>query len=268
MSRLPWEINWLLAHGWSSDQIAGLADTDLTPVAYLTGEAPFGDLTVKVDKNVLIPRLETEKMVNLAIECPKNGLMTDKMTEKSKKSEKAVLEPFSVVEVGTGCGAMALAIAHTWQRRRLAGRVLALDCAAAALDVARVNIRRHRLDDRVQLRESDLLEVLQNDQTLTLATAWTLVANLPYIPSTAVKRLDPSVRDFEPHLALDGGEDGFQLIGRLLEQVERLAHPPARIILEIDPRHPALFPTDGNYDWRFERDFNGLWRYGVGNRNL
>lgn len=174
------------------------------PLAYIIGRQEFFGLDFVVDRRVLIPRHETETLVQLAL-------------ERAQKISSPV-----IVDVGTGSGALALSLAHHLPR----ARVFALDQSREALDVARLNAKRLNLESRVEFLQSDLLDAFVSAFDL-------LVANLPYIPSTRFAQLPREVRAFEPRAALDGGEDGLGVMRRLLAQLESHANRNAVALLEI-----------------------------------
>jgi release factor glutamine methyltransferase len=174
------------------------------PLAYIIGHQEFYGLDFIVDRRVLIPRHETESLVQLALECGQK-----------------ILSPV-IVDVGTGSGALALTLAHHLPR----ARVFALDQSRDALDVARLNAKRLNVESRVEFLPSDLLDALGDAFDL-------LVANLPYIPSTRFDQLPREIRAFEPRAALDGGEDGLVVMRRLLAQLESHAKRNAIALLEI-----------------------------------
>lgn len=170
------------------------------PVAYIEGKRAFHalDLDLLVGPQVLIPRPETEHLVDWAMECLKE-----------------IDEPAKVLDVGTGSGAIALAI----KRGCVQAEVTAVDVSPEALKIAQENA--HRLELDLRFLSSDLLSSLPEDDRFDL-----ICANLPYIPHADLAGLQPEVRDHEPHLALDGGDDGLVLIEKLLDQVvqgERLS---------------------------------------------
>ncbi|MEZ4450786.1 MAG: peptide chain release factor N(5)-glutamine methyltransferase [Nannocystaceae bacterium] len=182
------------------------------PVAYISGVRGFHalDLDLAVDRRVLIPRPETEHLVDWVLEwLPK----------------EAGEAPARILDVGTGSGAIALAI----KRARPWAQVTAVDRSLDALAVARANAERTGLD--VTFGESDLLSAV----TIPEGGFDAIVANLPYIPTGDLAELQPEVRGFEPRLALDGGADGLVLVRRLIDGcVERRAlRPGGRIFLEI-----------------------------------
>jgi release factor glutamine methyltransferase len=176
------------------------------PIAYILGQREFYGLSFVVRPGVLVPRPETE-------------LLVEQVVEFSRQHGHA---PLALVDVGTGCGAVAVALARTLTR----ARVLALDLAPEALALAGENAARHRVADRVEVVRSDLLAGVRGTWDV-------VVGNLPYVPSPVVDRLDPGVRDWEPRLALDGGPSGLVLHGRLLDQLPDRLRPGGLLALEI-----------------------------------
>jgi release factor glutamine methyltransferase len=174
------------------------------PLPYITGEQEFYGLPIEVTPDTLIPRPETELLVECAIE----------MATASGRALQAA-------DVGTGSGCIAIAVAS----RCPTVRVTATDISAAALAVARRNVQRHSLSDRIAVVQTDLLADVPGPLDL-------VCANLPYIPTDTLRTL--SVARFEPWFALDGGPDGLRVIERLLEQcVSRIA-PRGTLLLEIE----------------------------------
>ncbi len=161
------------------------------PVAYLVGHREFYLLELAVDRNVLIPRPDTEALVVTALEVLRG------------------LEDPRVADVGTGSGNLALALASQCP----SAQVEATDLSDEALAVARANADRHGLTDRVSFHQGDLLEPVVDAEPFDV-----VVSNPPYIPTADIATLEPDVRDFEPHLALDGGPDGLDAIRRLIIQ--------------------------------------------------
>lgn len=177
------------------------------PVAYLLGRRPFYDLTLRVDEHVLIPRPESEHLVEEAL--------------RWAAPERA----WRVADVGTGSGALAVALA----RHLPQARVIATDRSLAALQVARANVADHGMLSRVCLVCCDLLDALAGPFDL-------IVANLPYVQSDEVPTLMPDVAIYEPRLALDGGPDGLRFIERLLHEAPARLARPGLLLLELDPR--------------------------------
>ena len=176
------------------------------PLAYLIGQREFFGLKLRIDRRALIPRPETEILVEAALD----------MVARLK-----LPEPW-IVDVGTGSGAIAIALAVQLPQ----ARVVALDRSLDALALAAENVRQHGLEDQIALVAGDLLAPLQGPFDL-------IVANLPYVPDAAIATLAPEVRDFEPSLALAGGPDGLNLYRRLLPQVASRLKRPGALLIEI-----------------------------------
>ena len=190
------------------------------PLAYLTKRKEFFGLEFLVDRRVLIPRPETELLVELAVARLRAMLSTN---------------PAPIVaDVGTGCGAIAVSVAIQIPT----AKVYALDVSPEALEVARVNCQRHGMTrhgvaGRVELLRGDLLEPLGERVDLVLA-------NLPYIARSEFATLQPEIVEYEPRVALDGGQDGMDGIRCLLEQAGEHLAPGASIMLEIGSDQGAV----------------------------
>ena len=181
------------------------------PVAYIRGVCEFHGLAFTVDARVLIPRPETEGLVDLAL-----SEIASRLTAAPRPPGSP---PLRVVDAGTGSGAIAITVAVVLRKRRMLDdvRILATDDSADALQVARENAVGHGVADRVAFLEADLLPPVAEPR-LDVVTA-----NLPYVRSDAMPSL-PQPVTFEPTRALDGGPDGLTVIRRLLGQLpERLA---------------------------------------------
>ncbi|MCL5784580.1 MAG: peptide chain release factor N(5)-glutamine methyltransferase [Patescibacteria group bacterium] len=192
--------------------------TSLKPSQYIKGWVEFYKLKFKVTPDVLIPRPETELLVDEVLKSIK-GI-----------KEKAIL----VIDVGTGAGNIAISIAKNTSQVK----IIATDISPSALKAAKDNSRLHGVTKRIKFGQSNLLENL-----LILNTKYEIliiVANLPYIPTPRIPYLDSSVKDFEPHVALDGGEDGFELYRKLFQQIKNKGLKPNLIIGEIDYTHGEL----------------------------
>lgn len=178
--------------------------TALEPVAYIVGHKAFYGLDLLVTPDVLVPRPETELLVEQALACAR-----------SRPASPAL----RIADIGTGSGAIAVALAaHLPQ-----ARIYASDASAAALAVAARNLERYGLGGRVQLLHGDLLEPLPEPVDL-------LVSNPPY---TVLTEIDAPVRRYEPHLALDGGPDGLSIYRRLLARAPAALRPGSALMLEI-----------------------------------
>lgn len=182
------------------------------PIAYLTGIAHFFNLELAVDKRVLIPRPDTETLVENVLQFVRHA---------------TGFEAPRVLDLCTGSGCIALAIA----RQLKAANVLATDISPDALDVARANAEKLKLADRVVFVQGDLFEAMKN--VVDPQPYHLIVSNPPYIPSAQVAGLDANVRDFEPALALDGGADGLDFHRRILAEGAGRLLPGGRMFLEI-----------------------------------
>jgi release factor glutamine methyltransferase len=186
------------------------------PLPYLTGHQAFYDLDLIVTSEVLIPRPETEHLIETALAWAHKR----SLTPQSSPHRGVGLR---IVDVGTGSGAIAVTLA-----KHLPGaRVCAIDLSAAALEVARQNAARYDLEQRIEWKVGDLLTPLvEEGQQVDL-----IAANLPYIVHKDLASL--AVARHEPHLALDGGPDGLDLIRRLLVQAPRVLAEEGLLLLEI-----------------------------------
>ena len=182
------------------------------PVAYLVGQRAFFDMDLRVSPAVLIPRPETEHLVEEALHWA-----------------AAHPEITQVADVGTGSGALAVTLAARLPR----AHVWAVDISSAALQVAAENVGHYGLGNRVTLVCGDLLSRLNGPFDL-------IVANLPYVRHDEIATLMPDVAQFEPHLALDGGADGLDLIRRLAAFLPTRLAQPGLALLEIDPRQAGV----------------------------
>lgn len=214
------------------------------PLQHLLGFEDFCGLRLRVTPDVLIPRPETEGLVEWALELA-SGM-------------SAVL----TADVGTGSGAIACALASA----RPDLRVLATDASPAALAVAAENVRGLGLEDRVRLLVGDLLAALGTAPgPLDL-----IIANLPYLASGVIPTLPREVRDFEPHAALDGGADGLQALRRLVTTAPAALRPGGWLVLEIGEDQAgalaSLMAAEGLVDIAARRDLRGAERYVAGRR--
>ncbi|MBE9477655.1 MAG: peptide chain release factor N(5)-glutamine methyltransferase [Chloroflexi bacterium] len=192
------------------------------PTAYITGRREFYGLSFSVDSSVLVPRPESELLVAEALQIARSRPVT------------------RVAEIGTGCGAIAITLALSLPE----ARIYATDISAPALKVARLNCQNHGVADRICLLAGDMLDPLPEPVDL-------IVANLPYVPELEVSRL--GLADFEPLLALDGGRDGLEKIGRLCRGVGDRLRPGGFLLLEVGQEQGRavtallrrLFPSAG-----------------------
>ena len=181
------------------------------PLQYITGEAEFCGLKMMVDKRVLIPRPETELLVEAVAGRLKSG---------AKSQGSAV----RIVDVGTGSGCIAIALAKKFPD----AEIFALDASREALDVARGNATLHQTEKNIRFLESDLLQNLGDSLRVDV-----VVSNPPYIADGEMAKLPKEVRDFEPVNALQAGEDGLKVIRRLVMDARRFLSPSGFVALEI-----------------------------------
>ena len=165
------------------------------PIQYITGEQEFYSLALRVTPAVLIPRPETEQLVEAVI-------------NEMKQAELDFKQSLRILDVGTGSGAIAIALAH----HLLRAHVTAVDLSAAALEVAASNAARHGLASRIRFVASDLLDALPQDEVRFDV----IVSNPPYVPTADRDSLHPQVRDHEPAAALFAGTDGLDIYFRLI----------------------------------------------------
>jgi len=173
------------------------------PLAYLTGQREFYSLPIHVSPDVLIPRPETEFVVDKTLEVLEAG------------------QPANILELGTGSGAIALALAC----QDPLFRITAVDVSQEALKVAEANAKRLEVDSQVVFLQSDLFENVTG-------TYRVICSNPPYIKRDELPRLSPEVQT-EPALALDGGPDGLEFYRRILGQAASLLEQPGFVVLEI-----------------------------------
>lgn len=173
------------------------------PIAYITGEKEFYGLKLKVDRRALIPRPKTEDLVLEALK----------------------LNPKSLADIGTGSGAVALALAAHLPK----ATIYATDISEEALDLARENAGRLKLDGRIKFLRGNLAEPLPERVEL-------ITANLPYIMTPWLKTLPDEIKKFEPSLALDGGVDGLKYYRQLFEEAGSKLLPGGRVLYELDGR--------------------------------
>ena len=214
------------------------------PVAYITGRKEFWSLSLQVDGGVLIPRPETELLVELALTLL-DGDGQDR----------------TVVDVGTGSGAVALAV----KKERPAARVLATDLWDEALTVARRNAEDLGLE--ILPHQGDLLDALPGDVTPDL-----ILSNPPYVADGELDGLEPEIRDWEPRQALTAGADGLDVIRRLAAQAAGRLEPGGWLLCEIGMGQgeaaARIFQEAGFGDVEVKKDLASLDRVVVGKRPL
>lgn len=214
------------------------------PVSHLIGRREFMGLDFVVTPEVLVPRPETELIVEEALR-----ILADRPGQPM------------VVDVGTGSGAIAVSLA----RHVPPARVLATDLSEAVLSVARQNARRHQVS--IEFLSGDLLESVP---AALIGQIDLITANLPYIPTAEIDTLSRVVK-VEPRLALDGGPDGLALYRRLVPQARRFLHPGGHLLFEIGPGQGraalALVPGP-HWESRVLPDLAGRERLVAARKNL
>jgi release factor glutamine methyltransferase len=207
------------------------------PLQHIIGDTSFRGFVIKCDPRALIPRPETESLVDMA-----------------KDALKGIENPF-VVEIGTGTGAISIACAKEIE----GAKILATDISDDALALARENAQANGLDDTLNFAKGDLLdavtlEAIKKATGDVFGEASTkidcLIANLPYIPDGEKGKLQPEVDKFDPALALYGGPDGLDLVRKLLSQTEGKMNTGASILLEIGSEQADVLKNEAaNYPW-------------------
>jgi release factor glutamine methyltransferase len=244
---------WLLAH-WDDEAAvaAQCAYNDLVarrqtgePLQYITGSSEFFGLPFSVGPGELIPRPETEHLVEEVIRLAGEWSNT----------------PLRIADIGTGSGIIAVAVAHALPQ----ARVSAIDCSAPALAIALKNAEQNHLEDRIQFFEGDLLAPLAG-QTFHI-----LASNPPYIPANDRDTLSVEVRDHEPHIALFAEEDGLAIYRRLIPEARALLVSGGWLVLEIGyGQQPAIeqLLQDGSYgEIHFFPDYQGIPRVAAARRS-
>lgn len=249
------------------------------PVAYLVGVKEFYSIPFDVDSNALIPRPETEQLVLETIEYFKkqgwrtgsdgvrkrgyetdeNGSETETPNEPPKFEERAL----KICDVGVGSGCVSVALVKNIP----AARVVALDVSPEALEVARKNVEKLGVADRVELLRSDLFSAIPGDLPED-ARFDAIVSNPPYVSEPEYAELEPTVREYEPRIALVGGATGAELALELVRQAAERIKRGGRLALELSPTTVQIVADALEKDGRWvgveiRRDFAGLLRFVV-----
>ncbi len=274
---------WLMAHagddfaGCSAIRYASLLERRVKgePIQYITGEVEFYRMPFRVTPDVLIPRPETEHLVEKAVQLiptldrkPTKFLSIRKVRPAFRDGERITREgdpyqlgwPPRILDVGTGSGCIAVSIAHDWGE----AEITAIDASASALEVARLNAERLGFADCVRFLQGDLLSPVAGEQFDLI------VSNPPYVPSTDRDSLAVEVRDHEPALALFASDDGLEVYRRLIPQAFAALAPGGFIALEIgygqQPAVHALLADAGFTNIEFTPDLQGIPRVAAAQR--
>ncbi len=213
------------------------------PLQLVVGDSHFLSYVFKVEPGVFIPRPETEVLVEVTV-----NLL-----------EKNNVEPEMILDIGTGTGVIAISLLHRYK----AANAMGVDISIRATALASENARLLNIEDRIRFIESDLFENIDENKQFDL-----IVSNPPYIPSVDIPGLDPVVRDFDPHAALDGGKDGFATIRNILKTAPSYLKPGGLITMEIGINQAGetsrIFNEAGLVNVEAFRDLSGVERIVTG----
>ena len=179
------------------------------PLAYITGHKEFWSLDFTVTPDVLIPRPETELLVEAALERTRSPLKS----------------PLKILDIGTGSGAIAVCLAKELREAQLS----AVDISSAALQVARANAERHGVANRIRFLHGDLFAPLAEERERFDL----IIANPPYVRSGDVAKLEPEIREWEPITALDGGAEGLDIYRRIVNESRSYLASEGHLLFEI-----------------------------------
>jgi len=197
------------------------------PAQYITGHQEFWGMDLIVTPAVLIPRPETEHLIEAVLELQTPAL-GDRASDRNMIStpRPEIHSPRSglrIVDVGTGSGCIALAVAKELPR----AEIHATDISPAALEVARANAARHSMESRIDFREADLLDGFENNSFEFV------VSNPPYVGESEIDSVQLEVRKFEPRNAVFAGPKGIEVIARLIPQAQAVLKPGGWLVMEI-----------------------------------
>lgn len=217
------------------------------PLQHLTGSTSFCGLEITVNRHALVPRPETELLAEAGwkfLDSLSEGRVR-RAPENQMKSGDSPNSPLRVLDLGTGTGCIAIALAAKCP----GAKVMATDISADALALARQNAAQNNVTDRIEFLQGDALAALGNvaqasrlpcPEAKELEAGGTpaplfdlIISNPPYIPSGEINSLQPEVRDFDPHAALDGGADGLDFYRMFSEQAKSSLKPDGKLMLEF-----------------------------------
>ena len=215
-------------------KIVQIANERLTgrPLWYIIGDADFCGYTIKVDERVLIPRPETEDLAMMVLSEIKSG--------------------HKVLDLCTGSGAIAITLAKELEKKNIRAEITASDISKDALSLAKENAECNGA--AIKFVQSDLFERLEDKYDV-------IVSNPPYIPTATVATLQREVRDFEPHLALDGGEDGLDVYRKIAQNAQNYVCAGGTLIMEVGEGEAADVAKLFTQKSMIAKDFNGVDRY-------
>jgi release factor glutamine methyltransferase len=197
---------------------AALAErTRGVPTQYITGHQEFWGMDLIVSPAVLIPRPETEHVIESVMDC------VGRVPLRQAQGKLSSADPLRIADVGTGSGCIALALAKELPQ----AEIHASDISAAALEVARANAARHQLESRIQFHEADLLAGFEKNAFDFI------VSNPPYVGESEEDQVQLEVRKFEPRAAVFAGPTGIEVIKRLIPQARAALKPGGWLVMEI-----------------------------------
>jgi release factor glutamine methyltransferase len=208
------------------------------PLQQITGSTNFCGFEIAVNRAVLVPRPETELLAEKGSESLKSKVQSLKSGTDASESK------ITALDLGTGSGCLAVALAKNCDR----ARVVATDLSPEALECAKSNALRNNVTDRIEFRLGNGFEPLNSGEHFDL-----IISNPPYIPTAEIDSLQPEVRDWEPKLALDGGPDGLDWYRRIAREAMAFLATDGRVILEFgDGQSAAIRNLFENEKWIVE----------------
>jgi release factor glutamine methyltransferase len=218
------------------------------PLQYIIGETEFWGLEIKVTPDVLIPRPETELLVEKALKWLKA------QSSKGIFGDNVPLEPsaLSILDIGTGSGCIAIALAKHLPE----ARITATDISREALEVAKENAEAHGVADRIEFVASDMAPWLYfetQERKFDL-----IVSNPPYVDSRELDLLQPEVSRYEPRLALDGGKEGLEIVEKILREAPDFLKEGGRLVMEVGEGQAERLRQMAPCEIR--KDYNGVER--------
>jgi len=278
---------WLMAHG--EEEFAGCSSIGYAallerrrkgePIQYIVGECEFWGMPFRVTPDVLIPRPETEHLVEKVSHLvpafdrkrrTKGIFGVERIHAAYEEGIRRAREgdpnftgwPPRILDVGTGSGAIAIAIAHEWSN----ADITAIDISDHALKVARTNARSLGFADHIRFLQGDLLAPVAEEKFEIIAS------NPPYVPDTDRALISVEVREHEPHVALFGGHDGLEIYRRLIPAAYNALVPGGYLVFEFgfsqQPDIESLLATAGFQNIEFIRDLQGIARVASGQKVL
>jgi release factor glutamine methyltransferase len=213
------------------------------PIQYITGFQEFWSLAIRVSPDVLIPRRETELLVDIVLDS----------VRQSRDTENSL----TIIDLGTGSGAISIALAL-----ELPGtRIIAVDLSLPALKLARENVRKHQVEKQIHFVCGDMLTAMGDQNQMVQV----IVTNPPYVGHTEMQQLPREIRDFEPRHALDGGLDGLSAISQIIKEAPSVLGPGGKLIMEMGAGQSesvsSLVVNSQKYlDFRIFKDYSGIER--------